>query len=288
MKRSIIGWVVFLFLVGILIHSLPSLPGVFYFFKGQLARRAHNPNAAAEAYQQAIDSDPQFVRAYVELGSCYLELKKPVEAEQTLKKALSLSDDSCAACGLGMVYYSTTRYDEADEAFKKAMKFDPNDYCAYEHAGRLYYDQDKYKETIDAFTQAIRLKPRDTSYHYLGNTYNSMRRYDEALAAYQHALQINPHYQEIYADLGVTYYHLQRYQDAATAFERAAKFSQDDPRAYFGMGLVQLALGNKRKAMEQYQLLQNLEPQWATWLLEEINKDEPKESPGRKADKPVS
>src|SRR4030095_14109902 len=139
MKRSIIGWVVFLFLVGILIHTLPSPSGVFYFFKGKLAQVSRNPKAAAEAFQEAVDSDPQFVRAYVELGSCYLVLKRPVEAEQALKKALSLSNDACAACGLGMVYYSTTRYDEADAAFKQAMKFDPNDYCAYEQAGRLYY-----------------------------------------------------------------------------------------------------------------------------------------------------
>ena len=288
MKRSIIGWVVFLFLVGILIRLLPSPPGLFYFFKGRMAEASHDPKAAAEAFQAAVDSDPQFVRGYVELGSCYLALKQPLAAEQALKKALSLSNDACAACGLGLVYYNTTRYDEAEQAFKQAMKFDPNDACAYEGVGRLYYDQNRYQETIDAFTQAIKLHPRDTSYHYLGNTYNSLRRFNEALDAYQQLLKINPRYENVYADQGMSYYWLKRYPEAAAAFRRAAELQDDDPRAYFGLGLVQLALGQKQKAMEQYRLLQGFEPQWAALLLDEINKGEPKVIPQPKSDKPLS
>ncbi|HKE59077.1 MAG TPA: tetratricopeptide repeat protein [Pyrinomonadaceae bacterium] len=287
MKRSIIGWVVFLFLVGILIHSLPSAPGTFYFFKGKVAQLSRDPKAAAEAFQQAVDSDPQFVRGYVELGSCYLALKQPLEAEQALKKALSLSNDACAACGLGLVYYSTTRYDEAEKVFKQAIQFDPNDDCAYEGIGKLYYDQDRYQETIEAFSKAIKLNPKATSYHYLGNTYNALRRFDDALDAYQRLLKLNPRYSAVYADLGMSYYWLKRYEEAGRAFQHAAEFSEDDPRAYFGMGLVQLALGQRQKAMDQYRLLQSLEPQWAALLLDEINKGEPK-LPQSKPDKPLS
>ena len=287
MKRSIIGWAVFLFLVGILIRTLPSPPGLFYFFKGKVAQASRDPKGAADAFQAAVDADPQFVRGYVELGSSYLVLKQPAAAEQALKKALSLSNDACAACGLGMVYFSTTRYDEAEQAFKQAMKFDPNDYCAFEGVGKLYYDQDRYQETIDAFTQAVKLHPRDTSYHYLGNTYNSLRRFNEALDAYQQLLKINPGYPDVYADQGMSYYWLKRYPEAATAFRHAAELNEDDPKAYFGIGLVQLALGQKQKAMEQYRVLQGLEPQWAALLLDEINKGEPKVLP-RKSEKPLS
>jgi superkiller protein 3 len=271
--------------VGILIRTLPSPPGVFYFFKGKLAQVNRDPEAAAAAFQTAVDADPQFVRGYVELGSCYLALKQPAAAEQSLKKALSLSNDACAACGLGMVYYNMARYDEAEQAFKQGMKFDPNDYCAFEGAGRLYYDQDRYQESIDAFSSAIRLRPRDTSYHYLGNAYNSMQRYHEALDAYQRLQKINPRYEKVYADLGMTYYRLQRYEEALAAFAHAAESDAEDPRTYFGIGLVQLALGNRRKAMEQYQKLENLEPQWAVLLLDEIDKGSPKTLPGPKAEK---
>lgn len=270
--RSIFGWAIFLVIVGMIIHQLPSIPGRIYFIKGHRHYSSRQYQAAAQAFEQAVKADPQLVRAYVELGSSYRELKKPVEAEQAFKKALSIRDDSCAACGLGMVYHDTNRYEEAEKAFKKAISFDPNDYCAYEHSGRLYYDQHSYNETIEAFIQAIRLRPLDTSYHYLGNAYGYSGRFDEAVDAYQHSLKINSNYVEVYPDLGAAYYRLHRYQDAVAAFEQAIKSRQDDAKAYFGMGLAQLALGNKVKALEQYRSLQSLEPQWASWLLREINK----------------
>jgi tetratricopeptide (TPR) repeat protein len=116
------------------------------------------------------------------------------------------------------------------------------------------------------------LQPRDTSYHYLGNAYGYLGRYDEALDAYQHSLKINPNYVKVYPDLGAAYYRLHRYQDSAEAFEQAIKFRQDDAKAFFGLGMAQLALGNKDKALVQYRALQSLEPEWATWLLGEINK----------------
>jgi hypothetical protein len=40
--------------------------------------------------------------------------------------------------------------------------------------------------------------------------------------------------------------------------------------------------------MEQYRLLQSIEPQWAALLLDEINKGQPNVLPQSKPDKPLS
>jgi tetratricopeptide (TPR) repeat protein len=271
-QRSLMGWVAFFIIVGFAVQQLPSLPGLFYFFKGQHQSNAHQFQAAAESYQKAVDSDPEFLRGYVELGSSYLQLKKYAEAESALKKAMSIQEDSCAACGLGMVYLSSHRYQEADLAFKKAISLDANDVCAYEQSGKLYYDQGKYQESIEALTQAARLKPRDTTYHFLGNAYMYSKRFDEAINTYWELLRINPNYDEVYFDLAAAYYRVHRYQESAAAYNRAIKRNEQDSRAHLGLGLTQVALGDRTKALEEYRVLQHLEPKWAAFLLAEINK----------------
>jgi tetratricopeptide (TPR) repeat protein len=271
-KRSIFGWAVFLFLIVTLAHQMPSIPGYFYFIRGERNLSQGRYQSALADYERSVGFDPKFARAYVEMGTSYLRLKKHVEAEAAFKQAISIDNDSCASCGLGMVYSELRRYEEADKAFKKAMSLDPNDVCAFEQSGRMYYEGGKYQESIAAFKQASALQPRATTYHFLGNAYALLQRFDEALNAYRQAVQLDPDYQPAYAELGAAYYRLQRPKEAAAAFEQAIRLKRDDAKAYLGLGMAQLALGNKTGAREQYRILQNLEPQWAALLLIEIDR----------------
>ncbi|MGI8836493.1 MAG: tetratricopeptide repeat protein [Pyrinomonadaceae bacterium] len=100
-KRSGFGWVAFLILTGVLAHQLPSIPACFYFFKGRLQSSSGERQAAITSYQRAVSLDPRFARAYIELGTSYLVLKKYLEAEAAFKQAGAIRDESCASCGLG-------------------------------------------------------------------------------------------------------------------------------------------------------------------------------------------
>jgi tetratricopeptide (TPR) repeat protein len=271
-KRSIFGWAVFLFLIVTLAQQMPSIPGYFYFIRGERNLSQGRYQSALADYQRSVGFDPKFARAYVEMGASYRQLKKYAEAEAAFKQAMSIDNDSCASCGLGMVYSELRRYEEADKAFKKAISLGPNDVCAFEQSGRMYYEEGKYQETIAAFKQASALQPRATTYHFLGNAYAFLQRFDEALNAYRQAVQLDPDYQPAYSELGAAYYRLQRPKEAAAAFEQAIRLKRDDAKAYLGLGMAQLALGNKTGAREQYRRLQSLNPQWAAVLLIEINK----------------
>jgi len=272
-KRSIFGWAVFLFLIVTLARLMPSIPGCFYFIRGERNLSRGQYQSAVADYKRSVSFDPKFARAYVEMGTSYLRLKKYAEAEAAFKLAMSIDNDSCASCGLGMVYSELRRYEQADKAFKKAISLSPNDVCAFEQSGRMYYDEGKYKETIEAFKQASTLQARATSYHFLGNAYGFLQRFDEALNAYQQAINLDPNYEPAYPELGGAYYRLKRYKEAAAAFEQAIRLKRDDAKAYLGLGMAQLALGNKTGAREQYRILQGLQPQWAKLLLIEINND---------------
>lgn len=269
--RPVIGWGIFFLLIAIIANYLPSGLGGFYFIKGKGLAVSGNHQAAVQAYQRAINSDPKFARTYVELGTSYLALKKYPEAEVAFKQAATIDDDSCASCGLGMVYHRQGREDEAAKALKRAISLSPNDICAYDQLGRMYYDLGRYTESIEAFRQVIKLQPSSVAYHFLGNSYYFTEKLDEAVAAYQEAIRLTPNYEGAYVELGKVYNRLGRHADAIDSYNHALKIEPDDVIARMGLGLTELKQGNKEAALRQYRILRALDPNWADQLLKEIN-----------------
>src|SRR6266850_2130196 len=269
--RPVIGWGIFFLLIAVIVNYLPSGLGGFYFIKGKGLATSGNHQAAVQAYQRAISSDPKFARTYVELGTSYLALEKYSEAEAAFKQATAIDDDSCASCGLGMVYHRQGREDEAVKTLKKAISLNPKDTCPYDHLGRMYYDLGRYAESIDAFRQEIKVQPSAVAYHFLGNGYYFTEKLEDAVAAYREAIRLKPDYGVVYIELGKVYNGLGRHADAIDSYQHALKIQPNDVIAHVGLGLTEFKQGNKDAAIRQYRILRDLDPEWAERLLREIN-----------------
>ena len=59
--------------------------------------------------------------------------------------------------------------------------------------------------------------------------------------------------------------------DAAAAFRQAIQLKPDFGKAYFNLGKTLLTMGNRNGAVEQYNILQNLDADWAERLNNLIN-----------------
>ncbi len=274
-ERPVIGWGVFFLLITIIANYVPFGLGSIYFIKGKYLSASGDHQAAVQAYQQAISSDPKFARTYVDLGSSYLALEKYSDAEAAFKQAMAIDDDSCASCGLGMVYHRQGREDEAAKTLKKAISLNPEDTCPYDQLGRMYYDLGQYTESIEAFRQEVKLQPSSVAYHFLGNGYYFTEKLEEALAAYQEAIRLTPNYEEAYIELGKVYNRLGCHADAIDSYQHALKIQPDDVIAHVGLGFTEFKQGNKDAAIRQYRILRDLDPKWAKRLLREINAKQP-------------
>jgi tetratricopeptide (TPR) repeat protein len=72
-------------------------------------------------------------------------------------------------------------------------------------------------------------------------------------------------------NLGEAYLELGRKDEAISAFRHAIQLKPDFGRAYYNLGKCLLAMGNRDAALEQYNILQNLDQDWAEKLNSLIN-----------------
>ena len=264
--RPLIGWAVFFFIVAIIAQAVPSVSGSYYFIKGKRLYSKGNYEQAAAAYEHSVGSDPNFARGYIELGLAYLQLRKLEQSEAAFTKAAKIHEDSCALCGLGMVYQAQKRNNEAEVALKKALELNPSDNCAINYLGRVYYKQEKYKEAIEIFRKELQIRPTAFSYHYLGNSYGYIDQFQEARQAYKEALRLDPEYTEVYVDLAYACYRTDRPAEAAEIYRKALKEDSENVAAHVGLALSELKQGNKERAFAHYLIAQRLDPEAAKRL----------------------
>jgi len=269
--RPIIGWAVFCFLAAFIAHSIPSVTGTFYFLKGKHLFSNEDYKGAVAAYEQAVNSNGKFARGYVELGSSYYELENYEKAEAAFKTAVSIEDDSCAECGLGMVYHRQGKNQDAENALKKAIQLNPRDPCAFNQLGRMYYDLERYDEAINAFRREIKIRPKAMSYHFIGNSYAYLEKYEQSVNAYYEALRFDPDYDLLYLALGHAESNLGHLTEAIEAYRNAIDAHPRNVEAHFWLGLTELYRGNKPLAIAEYEILRRLDPPSADRLLKVIN-----------------
>lgn len=270
--RPIIGWTVFIFVIAIIAQAVPSVTGSYFFVKGKRLYSEGDYKGAAEAYEHSVSSDPKFARGYVELGSAYYGLQDYAKAEQAFAKAVSVEEDSCAQCGLGMVYHVQNRNREAQAALDRAITLNPADECAFHELGRVYYDEKRYEEAIQAFLTETTLRPRAVTYHFIGNAYRYTDKLEEAVKAYREALRLDPGYTKVFVALGDSYNGLGLHSEAIDAYRQAIKGNPDDIETRVALALTQLRHGDRRAAFEQYEIIRKLDPQRAESLANAFNR----------------
>jgi predicted CXXCH cytochrome family protein len=94
---------------------------------GNLYMRQHNVEAAITAYERAIELDPRFVGAYVNLADAYRQQGRDDEGEKQLRQGLSLSPDAADLHhALGLLLVRLTDKAGALQELAKAAKLAPD------------------------------------------------------------------------------------------------------------------------------------------------------------------
>ncbi len=119
------------------------------------------------------------------------------EAEQAYRKTIELDPKyAWPWINLGnLLRIHFSRYDEAEQAYRKAIELDPNDAWPWNNLGNLLQGHfSRYDEAEQAYRKAIELDPNDAwPWNDLGNLLQDhFSRYDEAEQVYRKAIELDP------------------------------------------------------------------------------------------------
>jgi serine/threonine-protein kinase len=212
-----------------------------------------------EFFQQALEKDPKFSRAWTGIAKSWLWLADsylpPLEAYPKVRdaavRALQLNDEEAEA----HVYLAEAKrildwdLDGAEAEFKRAVEIEPNSTPSNYFIAAFYAargDRDK------ALTYLQRTSKIDPASLWVNNfaceLYRYFGLYNEATAAGERALQLDPtfaHWGE--PALAALYREMGRFDDAIALYEKAREFTG---RPGFGLAITYARMKRREEALE--------------------------------------
>lgn len=153
---------------------------------------------AIAEFQKAIDIDPDFIAAYMRLGTVYLEIGQLDDAETAAKAALRIDADAEPARQLLEDIKQACSVDPEPEQTKQTSPpADPPDAKQDLERGFVFLNSRQYDQAAAAFKRVIKTDASSVEAHYgLGQAYLEIGAFDDAKTAAEAALRLNPNSQK--------------------------------------------------------------------------------------------
>jgi tetratricopeptide (TPR) repeat protein len=190
-------------------------------------------------------------------------------AQQTVEPQPALN--AARANEEGNRYARAGQYDKAVEAFRQAIKLEPNGAAGYHGLGRAFLNMGRSSDALEPALTAVRLDADNPNTHFtLGLVYANLRRRDEALAELRTARRLNPNDARIHNELGNVLHNIfGRLEDALASYTEAHRLAPEVPAYSHNIGLTLNRLGRYAEAIAPLQDCLRLSPQYrnARYLL---------------------
>ncbi len=204
------------------------LKGLYYSNKSD----EENLRKSLSLFQQALDKDPNFARAWTGIIKVWEQLAdayvRPLEAYPRVKeaasKALALDDkDAEAHCYLGEVKLLIDRDVAGAEAeIKRALQLDRNSATAHYFMSWLKLTQGDCDEGVNQIQEAEKLDPLSPMIiDSAAERYVAANRLDDAISAGKRVLQVDPNYIYFDSPLADAYREKGDLQEAVAVYEKA-------------------------------------------------------------------
>ena len=123
----------------------------------------HQADAAIPYFSRAVELDPTFAGAYLNLGVLYFATFKPEEAFRSVEKAYELRKHTSRSERLlieGYYYRTVTgEWEKAAQSFEEAAQLNPETPWAYLNLSSLYSDMGQFEKEAVAAQESFRLRP---------------------------------------------------------------------------------------------------------------------------------
>jgi TolB-like protein/DNA-binding SARP family transcriptional activator len=217
---------------------------------------------AAEFFEQAIDRDSSYARAYAGLATT-LQLQAyrryiPSEdgyarAKAAARRALELDPAQIRAHTVLARIAETVEWDfaAAEEHYRRAAELNPSTPGYLALRAFLLMRLGRVDEAIAMAARYTELEPDHAGgYSNLGGIYGYAHRFERALDAFHSALELDPENPSARLGLALTYSYLGRHEEALRTADIARGRSEGDQAVLSGVGFVLANAGRRAEAEE--------------------------------------
>ena len=159
------------------------------------------------------------------LGVAYLNQQRPADGQKYFEQALEADPKfAVARLNLGVALLAQQKLEPGRAALEAATQQIPKDAYGWYNLGLVYKDLGEAEKGIAAFLRVTEIAPNEAdAYYFAGYLYSQLKEYDEAIAAFQKGLALNGFHAS--SEFGLARA-LQRKGDAAAAREHLARFQK--------------------------------------------------------------
>jgi len=159
------------------------------------------------------------------LGVAYMNQQRPADAQKYFEQALEANPKfAVARLNLGISLLAQQKLEPARAALETATQQLPQDAYAWYNLGLVCKDLGDAEKGIAAFQHVTEIAPNEAdAYYFSGYLYSQLQKYDEATASFQKGLALNPFHAS--SEFGLARA-LQRKGDVAGAREHLARFQK--------------------------------------------------------------
>jgi tetratricopeptide (TPR) repeat protein len=232
-----------------------------------VALRRDEPFKIVHHLERAIEADPEYPDAYVELGRYYGSMAEPALAKATFERWTSRHpEDADMLINAGLTAFDAADYAQALEFFEKAAEAAS---VEEQRSGARTFRANtldmlgRYDEAVEAYEEVIAETPEWWEAHAnLGICHARNGQPARAEAAFRRGLEDCPGSPEIRDELAAHLLAERRdLHEALRLTEEAVALGRDEIRHLHTLGEVRLVIGDEAGAEEAYRAMLALDPE---------------------------
>jgi tetratricopeptide (TPR) repeat protein len=249
--------------------------------KAHELHRNGTPEEMLDAYNKAIEIDPQNFQAWLGKGIAESTLGYHGEASSSFEKALDLCDEAIEADSedadawyfRAEILFRMGRTDEAIEAYDRVIEIRPGDYLTMERKAEYFLALGRYDEALETFEGAIELQPADDTdqlalvWSAKAQILEIFGRYDDALEALDRAIELDPEDAYYRIIKGYVASEAGRSDDSIAAYDEALLIDPESTSAWSAKASELAHVKRYEESLEAYDGLLLVDPSSAQgWL----------------------
>ncbi len=198
-----------------------------------------------------------FLFAVVSHAGCSVFAAEKMNPKKVLEYTVGVADQVQNAFpefapshfAMGYVYYRARKYEEAIEAFKKGLEYEPGKASIVQMVAFLYARLPDYENAVDWYQKTLRLDPgAPQANKRLGQALEKLNRMEEARDAFEAELKYNPTDASCHFYLGQRYFDEGRLDEARREAEAASKYNSLLPEPYYLLSKIYRQQGDQDAA----------------------------------------